>query len=60
VLEAEKVANGIRKMTLQADDQTFALRDFSWLGSVSLKSPQLGDVGAQVSDQSVDGPLVGH
>jgi hypothetical protein len=43
---ADEIADGVRQVLLQAQDQALALCDFLEGCPVSLESPQLGDVAA--------------
>jgi hypothetical protein len=45
---------------LEPQDQALALGNFAWFGSLSLEPLELGDVRAQMSDQPIESPLVGH
>ena len=47
-------------MFLKPQDQALAIRDVLRCSSFSLQSAQLSDVGAQMSDEPIDGPLVCH
>ena len=47
-------------MFLKAQDEALASRDVLRCGSRPLQAPQFGDVCAQMSQQPIYGPLVGH
>jgi hypothetical protein len=45
-LGAHQVANGVREVILEAEDQALALRHLPGLGAFSFESAQLGDLTA--------------
>jgi hypothetical protein len=59
-LAGEKVADGVREVILESEDQALALRNFARFGSFSLESPEFGDVASQVGDQPVERSFVAH
>ncbi len=59
-LAAKKVAHRVCQMFLKPQDQALAIRDLLRWSSRALQSPQLGDVGSQVSHEPRYGPLVCH
>jgi hypothetical protein len=59
-MDIEEVADRVRQVLLESQDQVLAFRDLVGTGALPLEPTQFGYVRAQVRDQAIEPPLVGH